>query len=425
MRLICGPRGFSLPGKHDALQVVLYGQADSTDQGSVGDAVKAEIRRRRLDPAVRAWDFLSIALSIATADCAGIRDLSPDGWTREFEIDIAVSDPEFWREQASNLVAALSFLTTDRWTLRFHAGGDLPPSQRQAIRPSEDSIVLLSGGLDSLIGAIDLVAGGRQPLAVSRIVRGDGEKQLEFARKIGGGLTHLRLNPNAHIPWKQDTSQRARSLIFIAFGIVASTTLACYEDGQEVPLFLCENGFIAINPPLTKGRLGSLSTRTAHPAFLGGLQRVLDSAGLRVKITNPYALKTKGEMMRECRDQTLLTEFASRSTSCGRFQRHKYRHCGRCIPCHVRRAAFLAWGQNTDETEYVFSQLGQDDEHHSGFVDVRSVGVALASVRQEGLDRWLGHSLSSPMITDRSAIRGMLDRGLEELNALHKLYGVK
>jgi hypothetical protein len=38
-------------------------------------------------------------------------------------------------------------------------------------RPKEDCIVLLSGGLDSFIGAIDIVANGHRPFAVSQSVR--------------------------------------------------------------------------------------------------------------------------------------------------------------------------------------------------------------------------------------------------------------
>jgi hypothetical protein len=146
------------------------------------------------------------------------------------------------------------------------------------VRPAEDCVVLLSGGLDSLIGTINLVADERRPFAVSNIVRGDGVNQATFAAAIGGGLRHIALNHNATPPWKKEPSERARSLIFIAFGVLAATALKAYHDGGEVPLNICENGFIAINPPLTGGRLGSLSTRTAHPEFLNRIKEILGAA---------------------------------------------------------------------------------------------------------------------------------------------------
>jgi 7-cyano-7-deazaguanine synthase in queuosine biosynthesis len=374
--------------------------------------------------AARAWDLLSIALSVVTADFTGLRDHSPDGWTREFEIDIAVADPAFWTGQATALSEVLGFLTTDRWTLRFHEGGTLPAPPRHPVYPAEDCVALLSGGLDSLIGAIDLVAAGRKPFVVSQTVRGDADKQVDFASSIGGGLNHLQLNHNAHSPGVQESSQRARSLVFIAFGVAAATNLQRHHQGHPVPLYVCENGFIAINPPLTGGRLGSLSTRTAHPEYLARLQRILDAAGLRVRIENPYAEKTKGEMLRDCADQTLLKAEAVRSTSCGRFQRFNYRQCGRCVPCQVRRAAFVVWGGVPDTTGYVYEPLGNDDDDHAGFDDVRSVAMALAAISTDGLDVWLGNALGSPMITNRAALRAMVERGLAELARLHKACAV-
>lgn len=425
MKLFCAPNGVSPPAGDDALRVVLFGQPNDQTQASAGDAVAHTIRGLHLDPAPRAWDLLSIALSVVTADFAELRNRSPDGWTREFELDIAVDEPEFWNDQSDALMEALRFLTTDRWTLRFHSNGARPPVNQAVVRPTEDCVVLLSGGLDSLVGAIDLVAVGHTPYAVSQTVRGDAEKQSDFASCIGDGLSHVQLNHNATSPGVQETSQRARSLVFLVFGVLAATSLQCYHDGGNVPLFVCENGFIAINPPLTGGRLGSLSTRTAHPEFLGQIQGVLDAADIHVHIENPYAERTKGEMLRECRDQEILSSEAVRSTSCGRFQRFNYRHCGRCIPCQVRRAAFLAWGGDRDSTDYVFEAIGLQNEEHALFDDVRSVAMALAAVRVDGLDDWLGNSLSSRQIHNREELRFMLERGLSELGLLHQAYGIR
>ena len=345
MRLVCAPEDFAFV-EDGALNVVLYGQPGravegQSDRASAGQAAKSDFLRAGLEAAPRAWDFLSIALSVVTADLAEWRSKSADGWTRELELTIAVADPVFWQSQAAALEAALKFLTTDRWRLRFVGGGLQPAPPRNPVRPDEDCVVLLSGGLDSLIGAIDLSVGGRKPLAVSHVVRGDGANQVAFAQAIGGGLRHLPLNHNATSPWRKEESQRARSLIFIAFGVLAGTSLRAYHDGAEVPLNVCENGFIAINPPLTGTRLGSLSTRTAHPEFLNRIREILRAADLRIRITNPYEHQTKGEMMRDCANQMLLKGLAAQSISCGRYRVFNYQHCGRCIPCHVRRAAHV------------------------------------------------------------------------------------
>ena len=424
MRLICGPPGFTWRGQPADLAVDLYSQPRTHDRASAGEAVRSRIIGSRLRCDRRAWDLLSIALSVVTADFAALRSASPDGWTRELELDIAVTDAPFWNEHALPLARALAFLTTDRWTLRFHRGGMDAPVPAAPQRPPQDSIVLLSGGLDSLVGTIDLAGAGHRPLAVSQTVRGNADTQRVFAARIVGGLNHLQVSHAAHLPGDRETSQRARSLMFLAFGVLAATALACYRDTAAVPLYVCENGFIALNPPLTGGRIGSLSTRTAHPEFLGRLQQILDAAGLRVRITTPYATCTKGEMLLQCTDQSLLRALAATSTSCGRFQRFSYLHCGRCVPCQVRRAAFLAW-EVPDTTGYVYEPLGLAGSDYSGFDDVRSVAVALAVARMQGVRAWARSTLASPFIDNRLELLAMVERAVAELQNLHRAYGVR
>lgn len=428
MRLVCAPKGFDFR-EDGSLNFNLFGRsqpstAGRSARGGGGAAALHKIRQAGLVPSPRAWDFLSIALAVIAADTAGLRKKSADGWTRTFEITVAVVDPVFWTTQTKMLEAALKFLTTDQWQFRFVSGGMHPKPPRKSNYPLQDSVMLLSGGLDSLIGAIDLSAHKRNPLAVSQIVRGDGEKQVDFAAGTGDGLKHLPLNHTVQTPGPGDDSQRARSLIFMAFGIIAATSLRLYHDGENVDLFVCENGFIAINAPLTGARVGSLSTRTAHPEFLNRLQGILDTAGLRVKIKNPYEHMTKGEMMSQCADQKRLRVEAPRSTSCGRFQRWNYTHCGRCIPCQIRRAAFLRWGE-ADTTTYIFQKLGKEDQDHAHFDDVRSASTAAAMVKTEGLARWIGAALSYPKMGDRVPLQDMIGRGISELAALHASLGVK
>ncbi|MEE4201644.1 Qat anti-phage system QueC-like protein QatC [Erythrobacter sp.] len=429
MKFVCAPEDFAF-AENDGLNVVLYGQGSPelgkrSARGSAGKAAMSQILRARLNAAPRAWDFLSIALAVVTADVSEWRSESPDGWTRKLDLTIAVIDPEFWNTQARDIEAALQFLSTDRWRLRFVAGGLHPVPPRNPIYPLEDCVALLSGGLDSLVGAIDLAAAGKKPFAVSNVVRGDGENQTSFAEAIGGGLRHLPLNHNAKPPWRKEDSQRARSLIFIAFGVLAATTLRAYHDGANVPFFVCENGFIAINPPLTGTRLGSLSTRTAHPEFLNRIRDILSAADLRIELINPYEHATKGEMLAGCKDQSLLRSLAAQSVSCGRYRVFNYNHCGRCIPCQVRRAAFLAWNGSCDTTYYRYDTLGQRDSEHAHFDDVRSLAMALREVKTGGLNSWLGAALSYPRMGDPVPIRDLVKRGLAELGALHDHLGVK
>lgn len=424
MKLLCAPKDHAFPGTDGVLEIVLYGTSERPTRGSIGGRIEERVLRSKLRAAARAWDFLSLALAVNAADLAGHRNASSDGWTRAFELDVAVGDPDFWNGQGEAVTGLLGFLTTDLWRIRFIGGGLCPAPASDVVRPDQDCVALLSGGLDSFIGAVDLAAKGKRPFAVSQTVRGDAEHQRAFAKVIGGGLRHLQLNHNARIPGVETpASQRGRSLIFLAYGILAATTLQRHHDGGDITLYICENGFISINPPLTGARLGSLSTRTTHPVAMLQVQQLVAAAGLRVRLETPYQLKTKGEMLRECADKKLRTAHALETTSCGRFKQFGYKHCGRCVPCLVRRAAFRAAGM-TDQSTYVYKDIGRDDADHAGFDDVRSVAMAIATVKADGLESWIGTALSTALLGDVADLEAMVGRGLKELGSLLKSYGV-
>lgn len=426
MKITCALEDYNFADSVSDLDLILYGNRTTEDQGSAGRAIKAEISKQNLIPASRAWDLLSIALSVMSADLAGHRRKSPDGWTRQFELSVSVIDPAFWNQQSNLLSDLFGFLSTDIWSFKFIEGGFLPkPDMTKAFYPNEDSVVLLSGGLDSLIGAVDLVKSGLKPYAVSQMVRGDGDKQIKYAQLIGDGLSHFQANHVAKIP-KQEApaSQRSRSIIFLTYGVLIATTLAKYHNDQEVTLYICENGFIAINPPLTGGRIGSLSTRTTHPIALGLLQQILTNAGLKVRIENPYRFNTKGEMLASCKDQDFINKLAFTSTSCGRFKQYGYNHCGRCVPCLIRRASFLRAGM-VDDTFYKYSDLSINDSDHAKFDDVRSALMAISESKDVGLNRWLGASLSSDLVQDKLELAATVGRGLLELQLLFNHLKVK
>ena len=316
MRVVCAPISAGFSGTAADLEIVLFSHADRSRRGAAGANIIDIVRRAKLRPTPRAWDLLSIALSVIAADTGVRRDESPDGWTREIELVVAVSEPAFWTSQRNVLESQLRFLTTDLWTLVFRDGGVQPVPPSIPALPDEDCVSLLSGGLDSLIGAIDLVSRrGKRPHLVSQVAQGDKAKQAYYASKISGGLKHLQLNHDANCPSVNERSQRGRSVIFLAYAVLLATALKRYHEGHAVPLYVCENGFISINPAMTPGRLGSLSTRTTHPVFISLFQRLLDAAGLRVKVENPYQLLTKGEMLASCADQAFLKKNAHTTTS--------------------------------------------------------------------------------------------------------------
>ena len=423
MKVACAPAGVTIPIGVD-IPFTLYSHRLDAETGAVGGTIPGIIEALKLQPSARAWDFLSISLAVIAADESCTRALSPDGWTRQIDLSVAVIDPSFWSGVAEDLQRALSFVTGDIWRLDFIEGGYLPKPPKTAVMRKEDVVCLLSGGMDSLIGAIDLIAQGQKPLLVSQVAKGDKFDQQRFAKVVAPSCLHLQVNHNASPPCASERSQRGRSLVFFGIGVLAATCLESYSNGTKVDLLVPENGFISLNVPLTPLRLGSLSTRTTHPYYLASLQSLFDKADLNIRIRNPYQFKTKGEMLAECKNQVLLKSLIGSSTSCGRYARSGFKQCGRCVPCLVRRSAFHKWLGHDLTAGYKFSALGTPDKKHRNFDDVRSVAFAVHTVKQRGLDAWVGGALNSAMLGASPDARGVVDRGLKELSEFLTSQGV-
>lgn len=425
MKILCAPDPFV--GSTDGYnhRIVLYSISDTNHYA--GNSIIQELRRQGLKYHATAWDLLSIALSVVAADRLISRDDSTDGWTREIQLTIAVTDPTIWAGQKHLFEKQLRFLSTDIWHLEFIEGGHevVPPRRSRERILEEDCVALFSGGLDSFIGALDLVESGVSPCFVSQLVQGEGEHQRSFAQLIKNGATHVQLNHNTQIQngISGPSSQRTRSFIFLAYGILVGTCTKAYHEGQTVNLYMSENGFISINPPLTGARLGSLSTRTTNPIYISMVQSLLSNVGIRVSIKNEYQLVTKGDMLLNSARQDVLKQYAYQTVSCGKYRVHNSTHCGRCVPCLIRRAAFKKWGE-PDQTEYKFDDLSSDDRNHARYMDVQSVGIAVAKMEADGLDAFIGMSLDSTVLDDTAPFKNVVSEGLSEIKVLLHEYGL-
>ena len=376
-------------------------------------------------PSDQAQDFLAIAIGAYVADRSFVRTDAADGWTRDFRLEVPVSDPDRWN--VDTLQKAISFLTGDRWELALRPGTPTPLEFSED-RPSGElsEVALFSGGVDSLTGAAEAVRAGHQPILISHY--GDSPTatlQQTLATQILGSeealsrLIQFRLtsapaaDPNATGYGFPDTTMRSRSLLFIALGITIASSM------QVSTLRLAENGYIAINVPLHAGRAGSLSTRTAHPHFLDTLSHALHQASLAIDIKNPFLLLTKGQVT-----QRLLATRAApaaRSTvSCahpiGRWQSEGYRNCGYCYPCLIRQAGFHAAG--ADSTAYSidpFTDTRFYSERQEATSDIRSLARALLDDPSPNDILDVAPVPSPTLLSD---LHEMRTRGLNELQKL-------
>lgn len=385
-----------------------------------------------IQPTQIAWDLLSVALAVSAADTFTPRTWAADNWTRQIEIVVAVSDPKFWSQFAVAIANLLTFLSGDYWSVQFEGDGHKVPKAKKSGLTFQDSVCLFSGGLDSLTGAIDLVKSGANPVLVSHAYVGDSQPQSLAKRIRKAPLAQFRANADPHGYYDHETSMRARSFLFLAMGTVAASALQ--NNGKKVELRIAENGFISLNVPLGPDRIGSLSTRTTHPHFLAGFQSLLDNLGIPVQIANPYQFLTKGNLLGQCADQSLLRELAHQTISCGKKGR-KIRwenrqaqhwkagatHCGRCVPCIIRRASFHAWGYK-DDTIYEWDSLKSQVEYEdvaafryaiSRAKDGRSAHRVVASAPfpalGQGLSRWVT----------------VYEEGLKEVSSLFSAAGLK
>ena len=184
--------------------------------------------------------------------------------------------------------------------MEFREAGDKETPVSAATEPV-DAVCLFSGGLDSLVGAIDLLAQGGRVALVSHHGRGDGGAK-SIQTSVVAALREEFKDRIVHVPFyvhpdygntdEGENTMRARSLLFMAMGIAVASTME-----TKPTLTVPENGLISLNVPLTGARTGSLSTRTTHPHYIELLRKLLASLKIGTPISLPYRHLTKGEML--------------------------------------------------------------------------------------------------------------------------------
>jgi hypothetical protein len=391
-------------------------------------------------PDPTALDLLVIAGACYVIDKATARRSVSDAWTRNLSVSFPVSNPARWTKIAPRLDIALSFLSGDVWRTSFRKSPcDLfvaPKIRRKrTLAPDEpeafDAVTLFSGGLDSLIGAIDYL----QENAESRLMLighydapGPKSQQEDLYQRMKTrfpGRTKLVQVRVSQRPLRNaESSLRSRSIVFIGLGIYAAS-----EIGFDVPLIAPENGTIALNLPLTPSRSGSCSTRTMHPFYLDTLRFVLNELGLGNELVNPSALKTKGECVTQCRDLELLRGLVSRTVSCSHgsrrqdWARKKATNCGYCVPRLFRRASLHA--ANLDfGSDYGFDVCADELTVNSEGASADDLRAVTSALRRFGTNASIRKAITGVAVVQPiNAYVDLVRRGLNELRSWIKDVG--
>jgi 7-cyano-7-deazaguanine synthase in queuosine biosynthesis len=322
-------------------------------------------------PDEKSLDILFFSIYIHLIDNLLPRDkLAVDNWQREIKVKIPVSEPLRWNQNVNTIIEALNFLTGDEWNIEFYELREqyfLNEELDLADAIQVENICLLSGGLDSLVGAIDLVqesdnilfvahydgagANSKDQKNIFDTFKSNTEKNIYLSQfHIYDGepfYEYYNKKKNRTEPI-HDGNLRARSLLFLGFALFHAINFNVDH------IFLPENGLISINIPLNESRSSSNSTRTTHPYFIKKLQRFLSGIGISVEIKNLYQCRTKGEMLADCKNKSLLNNLINRTISCshskrkGQWTRRKKsdgtQNCGYCIPCLIRKSSIYHYG---------------------------------------------------------------------------------
>lgn len=365
-------------------------------------------------------DFLDLAVSIYIGDELDARSDSVDNWTRVFRLVVPVEDPPLWQGADGLLSQTLSFLSGDIYEFEWPKRSALPRRvhHRRKLPRGYDTVCLFSGGLDSLLGAYRLLEGGRKVLLVGHQAEGiasSAQKDLArvLRRLFPDRCTFIQCRvarsprdvPKIELPEKVEDSHRTRSFLFLALAVAVAN--AAHVD----EIVIAENGLIALNIPIQPSRLGSLSTRTAHPIYLQALCEFLSRTALfGGRLWNPFLFESKTDVVSNL--PTELRDAAVRSVSCshggrvrGRSSADGRNHCGYCVPCLYRRAAMMGVGLDSG-AHYVHDVF----RNLSGLTDIQQVdfralvGFAqrLAASSPTALERLvLAHGPFSPELAER------------------------
>ena len=312
------PRLFVCSGAKIASDDPVASGRKRIDLDSIGDDPNVHIRfenvaevfQQHLSP--RLTDLLEIAAYVYSADCSTQRGRkwtdgdSTEPWERDFSFVIGVREPDFWGSKgiSSLLTEVLNFLSNDRYSFTFVPLKHDRPEQEyfEFGDPKEwafhqpDRVVMFSGGLDSLSGAVETARGDGKLVLVSHrpvTTLGSRQKKLfhELKREFPNQLIHVPVWINKVEGLGREPTQRTRSFLYAALGTVVA------EPVQAGGVRFFENGIVSLNLPVAEEVIRARASRTTHPVALHMLQSLCRAVTKReFVVDNPYLFKTKTDV---------------------------------------------------------------------------------------------------------------------------------
>lgn len=376
---------------------------------SYGDSIKTEvslnIEYRNLFEFTRRESGTAFDLFVIASLVYGIDILLPrkstgfDGWSRKIEVSLPVEDPNVFVKGKEVFENTLKFLTGDEWTVSFekrqlrhlYKRGVKQKVYQDSYRSKHTVVNLFSGGIDSLIGAINQLQSSTEAVCLvshtDAMFKGAKNDQENLLKVIGSQYHHFHYIPTRvdmekrdsdGYKYEKETTLRSRSFLFLSMAILVADSLT-----PTMPVHIPENGTISLNYPLTSSRRSSCSTRTTHPYFLKSLESFIQILGLNHPIVNDYQFFTKGEMVERCLNKDLFLKTYPLSCSCGKRGTRKdirdnshAANCGVCMPCIYRQAALHRIG----EKEIVGTDIFHS--HKRKLMDIPDMPALVSNIRK-------------------------------------------
>ena len=260
-------------------------------------------------------DLAEIATYVFAADCA-IRRGGPamegmgERWRRTFRLVLGVRQPNRWRQpqRVAALRELLQFLSEDTWFFQFEPMENPPSIQTylgvanlDADKSGGTTVILFSGGLNSIAGAVDeLYTSNRHVVLVSRRLGGMTDKRQ---RELASDLRSRYPKRVTHVPvdagLTKETEAEEENLAQTQFLIHGHCNGRCCDRRVGWNPILRE--WYHERKPADIDASGRRTRITLNPSPLTAASKRFGSARVDVEINidNPFAGKTKVEVVQE------------------------------------------------------------------------------------------------------------------------------
>ena len=314
----------------------------------------------------RFLDLLEIAAYVFAGDRLTLRGskntVEYHSWARNLHYVMRVRDHAFWSRSdvQDALRAVLLFMTGDQsYDFTFQPGHSTPPADLfdsevfQVESADSLSVMLFSGGLDSLAGAVqrleetnDRVCLVSHQSSQPSIVRTQDSLVKALQGEYPGRVHHYRFRTNLRRIRAKEETQRTRSFLYgsIAFAIA-------HTFGRD-RVFVYENGITSLNFTRRDDLLNARASRTTHPQTLGRLAQLFSIIAERpISMETPFLWKTKSDVV----DVLIASGFGHlipSSVSCSHTFKSETNatHCGECFQCIDRRIG--AYGAQAEKHDH-------------------------------------------------------------------------